>query len=110
MAHVPERRRTPRVDLLPDETVQVELQHRIQLVDISLTGALVACDVTLPVGTRGQLRAGLSPAPFSAAVTVKRHHTRPAGQQLRTGFGAVFSTMDECSRRTLEKFLARGND
>jgi c-di-GMP-binding flagellar brake protein YcgR len=106
--HIVERRRTPRVDLLPDETVRMELRHRVQLLDISLTGALVACEVKLPIGTRGQLRAGLASMPFTAELVVGRHQPRPAQRQV--GLGAIFSSMDEQNRRSLEQFLRRGSE
>jgi c-di-GMP-binding flagellar brake protein YcgR len=108
MGQMIERRRTPRVELLPDETVRVELRHRVQLIDISLSGALVAADAGLPIGTRGHFRAGLAATPFSAEVTVRRHQVRPAPR--RVGLGTTFSSMDEQSRRSLEQFLRRGSN
>lgn len=107
MGHI-ERRRTPRAELLPDQTVRVELRHRVQLVDISLSGALVAGDAELPVGARGHFRAGLASTPFSAEVTVRRHQPRPLARQV--GLGTTFSSMDEQSRRSLEQFLRRGSN
>ena len=109
MAPLTERRRTPRVDLLPDETIRVELRHRVQLVDISLSGALVAGDVKLPIGTRGHFRAGLASAPFTAEVTVRRHQARPSHQR-QVGLGTTFSSVDDRSRTSLEQFLKRGSN
>lgn len=95
--------------MLPDEVMRVELRHRVQLLDISLTGALIACEVKLPVGTRGQFSAGLAAVPFTAEVVLGRHHPRPAPQG-QTGLGASFASMDERSREHLEQFLRRGSE
>jgi c-di-GMP-binding flagellar brake protein YcgR len=109
MNEIIERRRTPRIDLEADESVRLELRQRVQLLDISQSGALLGCEAGLPVGTRGQLRAGLSAAPFSAEVAVKRHHPRaPAKGQV--GLGTQFASMDDRSRQNLDQFLRKGKD
>ena len=104
-----ERRRNPRVELTHEEDVRLELRHRVQLLDISQTGALVACETRLPVGTRGQVRIGLGAAPFTAEIAVKRHHTKVArvGQ---VALGTMFGSMDDRSKRQLEGFLQRAKD
>lgn len=109
MTHTTERRRTPRVELVPDESVRLELRHRVQLLDISLTGASLACDTKLPVGTRGHFRASLASVPFTADLMVRRHHVRPAHHR-KAGLGALFSSIDEPSRKTLEQFLRRASE
>ena len=95
--------------MLPGEMIRVELRHRVQLLDISLTGALVACETKLPLGTHGQFSAGLASVPFNAAVVVGRHHPSPA-QHGQTGLGTSFASMDERSRKHLEQFLRRGSE
>ncbi len=87
----------------------MELRHRVQLLDISLTGASLGCDTKLPVGTRGHFRAGLASVPFTADLMVRRHHVRPAPLR-QAGLGALFCSMDERSRETLEQFLRRGSE
>lgn len=109
MTDTAERRRSPRVEVLHDEVIRVELRHRVELLDISLTGALIACETKLPVGTRGQFTAGLASVPFTAQVVVGRHHPRPAPHG-QTGLGASFASMDERSRQHLEQFLRRGSE
>ena len=95
--------------MLPDEVIRVGLRHRVQLLDISLTGALIACETRLPVGTRGQFSAGIAAVPFTAEVVLSRLHPRPApGGQ--TGMGAAFAAMDDRSRAHLETFLRRGSE
>ena len=104
-----ERRRTPRVELRTDEIVQLELRQRTQLLDLSESGALLGCDAPLPVGTRGQLRAGLGGLPFTAEVAVRRHQVRSTGGR-QVGHGARFSAMDERSARFLGQFLQKGKN
>ena len=109
MAEMVERRRSPRIELQADEAVRLELRHRVQLLDISQSGALLGCETTLPVGSRGQLRAGLAAVPFSAEIDVKRHHMRNL-RKGQIGLGAQFTTMDDRSRESLDGFLKRGKD
>ena len=92
-----------------DEGIRIDLRHRVQLLDISMSGALIACAVKLPLGTRGHFHAGLGTAPFSADVVVRRHHVR-SGQHAAVGLAAIFSSMDQRSREHLEQFLRRGSD
>lgn len=81
----------------------------MQLLDISQSGALLGCDTSLPVGTKGQFRAGLAALPFSAEVAIRRHQGRsPVKGQ--TGLGAQFAAMDERSKNNLDLFLKRGKD
>jgi c-di-GMP-binding flagellar brake protein YcgR len=104
-----ERRRTPRISVKPDHSVQVELRHRVRVVDISQSGVLVSCDAPLPVGVRGQLRTGLAAAPFAPEVVVERQDERAAADR-QTRLGSKFSAMDEQSRRSLEQFLRRSSE
>ena len=102
-----ERRKSPRVELAGHPVVRLELRHRVQLLDISQSGALIACETLLPVGTRGHIRAGLAAQPFASEVAVRRHHTRrsPKGY---TSLGAMFGGMDDRSRKSLDMFLPKG--
>ena len=109
MAPMIERRRTPRVELNADESVTFELRHRVQLLDISQTGALVGCDTAVPVGTRGQLRAGIAAHTFSSEVDIKRHHPK-APVRTQVGMGTAFGSMDDRNRKFLDEFLQRARD
>ena len=104
-----ERRRSPRIALETEELVRLELRHRVQLLDISQTGALIACEAGLPVGTRGYMRAGLAAQPFSAEVAVKRHHPKAVSRG-QVGLGSMFGSMDDRSRKHLDQFLQRARD
>ena len=98
-----DRRRTPRVQLPQHEHCELHLRTRVQLLDISLSGVLVGTDVRIPLGARGQLRFGLGGTAFAPSVQVRR---RAAGGPA-PGFGTVFTSMDEGSRRRLEEFLRK---
>ena len=78
-------------------------------VRLCMSGALMACAVKLPLGTRGRFHAGLSSSPFSADVVIRRHHSRSA-VHAQVGLAAIFSSMDQRSRENLEQFLRRGSD
>lgn len=109
MSETIERRRTPRAPVSTEENINLELRHRARLLDISQTGALIACDASLPVGTRGQFRTGLDGLPFSAEITVRRHHPKPVSGA-HVALGAVFASVDERNLRNLERFLERGKN
>jgi c-di-GMP-binding flagellar brake protein YcgR len=104
-----ERRRTPRVRVSTEEVVHIELRRRVRLLDISLTGALIACDTPFPLGARGHLRAGLASMPFTADLRVSREHS-VLRRTAETGLGAMFASMDDTSRRSLEQFLRRASE
>jgi hypothetical protein len=104
-----ERRKTPRVELRTEEICRLELRHRVQLLDISQSGALLGIEATIPAGTKGQFRAGLAALPFSAEVAIKRQTTR-SGSKRQMALGAQFAAMDERSKNNLDAFLKRGKD
>ena len=104
-----ERRRLPRVAAESGLECRLEVKTRIRLLDISLSGALMATEAQLPVGTRALMRAGVGSAPFSPEVQVQRTVDRPAGAP-QTGLGAVFVAMDDRSRQSLEVFLRKASE
>lgn len=104
-----ERRRVPRIDLEPGLECRLEMRTRIRLLDISLTGALLASESQLPIGTRAHLRAGVGASPFAPEVQVQRLIDRGT-RDASAGIGAVFVGMDEKSRRSLEAFLRRASE
>jgi hypothetical protein len=103
-----ERRRLPRVEVEQDLECRLEMRTRVRLLDISLSGALMAADVPLPVGTRGQLQTGVGPEPIAPEVQVQRIVDR--GREAGKSLGAVFVGMDEKSRRRLEEFLRKASE
>ena len=105
-----ERRRHARANVPAGEDVQFEVRHRVRLLDISLSGALLACDAGLPLGAVGQVRAALSAAPFTADLQVRRQHPAGAHRPPQPALGTMFLSMDEVSRRSLEQFLRRASE
>ena len=105
----PDRRQQPRA--MPPEPFEcrLEVRARVRLVDISLTGAMLATDVPLPIGTPGQLRSNVGVTAFAPAVQVRRI-AAPAGRASGAAVGAMFTSMDERSRRSLEEFLKKASD
>jgi c-di-GMP-binding flagellar brake protein YcgR len=104
-----ERRRSPRIQLQSEEAIRLEQRHRVHLLDISHTGALMTCEARLPIGTRGHVRTELAALPFSADVAVKRHHGKK-GSTAEVVLGTQFGSMDDRSRQHLAEFLRRGKD
>jgi hypothetical protein len=105
---VAERRQAPRIPLDGDIECRLDLRTRVRLVDISLSGALLAAEAPVPVGASAQWHSGLGPSTLRADVQVKRSAGLPSGVSLK-GLGAVFTQMDERSRRSLEDFLRKAS-
>lgn len=104
-----ERRKTPRVEIRQEEICRLELRQRVQLLDISQSGALLGSEGNVPVGSTGQFRAGLAALPFHAEVHIRRHHARAIAKK-QVSLGAQFAAMDDRSKNSLEAFLKRGKD
>jgi c-di-GMP-binding flagellar brake protein YcgR len=104
-----ERRRVPRVAVDEGLDCRLEVRTRVRLVDISLTGALLASEAQLPVGTTAHMQAGVGAAPFSPDVRVQRIVDRH-NRESKPALGAVFVGMDEKSRRSLEAFLRKASE
>ena len=103
-----ERRQGPRVVIDDLVECRLELRSRVRLLDISVSGALLGAEVRLPVGTRAHLRSAITATAFSPDIQVCRH-ADAASRTTAVGLGAVFTTMDERSRRSLEDFLKKAN-
>jgi len=103
-----ERRQSPRVALGGDFECRLDLRTRVRLLDISLSGALLAAELAVPAGAAAQLRSGLGASAFRTDVQVRRSIGLPAVVPMN-GIGAMFTTMDERSRRGLEEFLRKAS-
>jgi hypothetical protein len=104
----PERRQAPRVALDSGIECRLELRTRVRLLDISLSGTLLAAELAVPIGAPARLRSSLGPTAFHSDVQVKRNVPLSPGIPLK-GLGATFTTMDERSRRSLEDFLRKAS-
>jgi hypothetical protein len=103
-----ERRLWPRSAAPAKLECRMELRTRVRLLDISMTGALLASEVRLPLGTRAQLRSSVSAASFTPGVQVRRT-AAASGRREGASLGAVFTAMDDRSRRSLEEFLRKAS-
>jgi hypothetical protein len=103
-----ERRQTPRIACDDGIECRLDLSMRVRLLDISLTGALLAAELPLPVGVSARLRSDLGASAFRSEAQVRRSAGLPPGVPLK-GLGAAFTTMDERSRRSLEDFLRKAS-
>jgi hypothetical protein len=100
-----ERRRTPRV-APTDLTFGVPIVREAEVLDLSVSGALVSMSAPISVGQRLQLRLLLGREPFQAWVEVRRiDHGTVTGRANRVRAGVTFTSLDENSQRTLERFL-----
>jgi c-di-GMP-binding flagellar brake protein YcgR len=103
MAYTPERRRSPRISV-SDEHCRLHVRARVRLLDLSASGALIASEVPLPVGSTGQLRFALGGDAFCPSVQIRR---RAGVTNRELLLGSAFISMEERSRRRLEEFLKR---
>ena len=87
----------------PDVRCAFGVRTSVRLMDISLSGVLVSADVPLPKGATGRLRFGLSGTSYAPVVEVRRRAT--AGETSK--LGAMFTLMDDGSRKRLEDFLRK---
>ncbi|CAN5349787.1 hypothetical protein BH23ACI1_BH23ACI1_32150 [soil metagenome] len=102
-----ERRRSPRLELASAPELRLNRRVVVRLVDISESGALVASDEHLPVGTTGQLRLALGGQPFQASVQVRRDQV---GQDRAILLGTTIAPEGHSSQDVLEQFLRRSLD
>lgn len=103
-----DRRQSPRITIDSGVECRLDLRTRIRMLDISLGGALLAAELALPVGANAELRTGLGASAFRTDVQVRRSVGLPAGVAAN-GLGAMFTTMDDRSRRSLEDFLRKAS-
>lgn len=99
----PERRRYPRWRVLNDVECRLQTRTRVRVIDLSEGGVLLAVDRPLAIGTQANLRSGLGNAPFVSAIEIRR--AAPASTDRRLALGAIFLSMDDQSRRSLQAFL-----
>ena len=103
-----ERRRFPRVAIDGRQQLATGHRVRVRLMDISSSGALIASDERLPVGTRGRLHLFLGSAPFETVVEVKREERAADGRGWVAGVSMV--ALGRPQKDTLEDFLLRAGE
>jgi hypothetical protein len=105
--HGSERRQVPRVALDGRLECRLELRTRVRLLDISVSGALLAAELALPVGVPARLQSSLGATAFHSDVQVRRNVALSAGIPLK-GLGrrlrrwttrAVAASRSSCARQ-----------
>jgi PilZ domain len=100
----PERRRFPRVAVTAVHAVLPTVVDA-EILDISLTGALVRCGCPLEVGDRASIRTVINREPFVSDVSVVRVLQSTSSDPATTCVGVAFVDQDEQSARLLRRFL-----
>jgi hypothetical protein len=103
-----ERRQSPRIPLDGAVQCRLDLRTRVRMLDISLSGSLLAAELPLPAGAAAEFRSALGAVAFRTEVQIQRTVALTASA-VSNGIGAVFTTMDERSRRSLEEFLRKAS-
>lgn len=100
-----ERRSVPRAALGGGFDCRLVVRARVRVLDVSLTGALLATETPLPLGAFGHLSTVLAAGPFTPVVEVLRQAPSHTGHQV----GTQFHGMDDRSRHVLENFLSKAS-
>lgn len=107
MGQEPERRRAPRVAAIPGDELAVPVSATVRLLDLSMTGAMLASAQAWSVGKETELRALLNGEPFVARVDLRR--SAPAGDggdaPGLARLGVAFVSLDDRSRSCIRRFL-----
>jgi hypothetical protein len=98
-----DRRLQPRWRTQEGVYCQLSVRTRVRVIDISGSGVLFGSDVPLPIGTDARLRSMIGNGSFAPAIEVRR--VAPSSAQRENALGAIFTSMDDLSRRSLENFL-----
>ena len=101
-----ERRRHPRVSTGDQVHISLPVVVNAEVLDISSAGALLSTATPLEPGQRAHLRVLLGREPFSAWVEVSRVIPGTiVGHEERHHLGVIFTSVDDASRRTLQRFV-----
>ena len=98
-----ERRLQPRWRTRDGVYCQLHVRTKVRVIDISGSGVLFGTDFPLPIGTDARLRSVIGSGAFAPAIEVRR--VAPSSAQRENALGAIFTSMDDHSRRSLENFL-----
>ena len=102
-----ERRRTPRVAVDGTPEFRLGRRLRVRVVDISATGALLAAEERLPVGTTGRLQISLGGNQFEGQLQIKREQ---AGSSKGHLLGSTVTPSQPRHQEALDAFLRRAGN
>ncbi len=102
-----ERRRAPRVQPGHEYIMSLEVSIPVQVLDISLSGVLLASKTELTVGDRAELRATVGERSVAAIIEIRRVSAETSVTRGGTKYraGAVFAPMSAEQRVVLEQLL-----
>ena len=103
-----ERRREPRVSMADNHQVGLPMALTVRLVDISAGGVLLSSSQKMRIGPRARLHTTLGTDPFNAEVEVRRvaEGGMEGNGRGRYRIGAVFTALDDVSKRSVHHFLS----
>jgi c-di-GMP-binding flagellar brake protein YcgR len=101
-----ERRRARRVSVA-GRRCEMTIWSPVRVVDISLSGALLASSRPIGAAERAELRAAFDSDPFSSGVEIRRVVAGHEGESGSVRLGVRFVEPDDESRRALGQFLRR---
>jgi hypothetical protein len=96
-----ERRRSPRHDIEGSLSAALPVAVAVQVVDISLGGALLQSSRPVKTGAHGSLRMNVSGIPFRAEVEVQR--ITPGSPESGYRIGALFVDVTPEHRQVIER-------
>jgi c-di-GMP-binding flagellar brake protein YcgR len=104
-----ERRRATRYDITSGELAVLPFATSVQILDISLAGALLQSPQLARIGSTGRLTLTLKGQPFSAEIEIRRVE-QGAGQGTLHKLGVKFAEISAEHRLMIEDFTQQRND
>jgi c-di-GMP-binding flagellar brake protein YcgR len=98
-----ERRRSPRVEVGPGASIDIQSSRAVQVLDISLGGLMLKCTKPFPIGTRGRLSFALAGRRLSTDVEVRS--VSVSADELTYRVGACFLDLSEENGEAIRRLL-----
>jgi hypothetical protein len=102
-----ERRRMPRVAVEAGPELSLDAAIPVQVIDISVSGVLLASKAELSIGDRAEFHASVGSRSLRLVIEIRRVSVdnNPVRGGMRYRAGAVFAPMSAEQRLTLEQLL-----
>jgi hypothetical protein len=90
------------------QKIGLPLAFTVRLVDISASGVLLSSSQRMNVGQRARLRTTLGTDPFNVEIEVRRvsEGGLEGNNRGRFKLGAIFTSLDEATTRSVNHFLS----